>query len=92
MEKEKIPVVKFNNKSVIWTVIHTSSNVEQVAHEGETLHVLYSDKKYVYHYSPISEKQYNKFIAAESKGSWLHENVKTNKALKVTKSEWEFKR
>lgn len=81
-----IQQVEFDQNSVTWTQILTSSNLEMVAHSGNTMHVVFSDRKFVYHYAPVSAKKFEEFMNAESRGSWIHANLRNNAKIAVAKS------
>lgn len=59
-----------------------SSQLKEVAHDGDTLYVRFKNKK-VYSYAPVSKKQYDEFINSDSLGSYFHKNFKMNSKLKI---------
>jgi hypothetical protein len=63
-----------------------SSNVKAVGYDRKK-HILEIEflNDTLYNYKPISESQFIDFILAPSKGKWIHENLRNNDAIKVTK-------
>lgn len=59
-----------------------SSQLKGIAHDNETLHVLFKSKK-IYSYHPVTKEQYDKFYASDSLGSYFHKNFKMNPELRI---------
>jgi len=56
-----------------------SSNVEQVGYDepNQELHVKFLNNNIVYIYIGVPEYVFDEFLAADSKGRYLHQNIKS---------------
>ena len=68
-----------------------SSHVFSIAHDGnDILEVTYKavpgkHGEVTWQYKPITRAQYDSLMKAESKGKWLHLNVRKNERIKGSK-------
>jgi len=55
-----------------------SSNIEQIGYDepNQELHVNFLNSNIVYIYIAVPEYVYEEFLAADSKGRYLHQNIK----------------
>lgn len=61
-----------------------SSNIQEVKHEKDILTIKFKGSG-VYEYSPVSLKDYDEFMKAESKGSFFHQHIKNNPGITTKK-------
>lgn len=64
-----------------------SSNIDSIGFDGsDTLYVKFLGGG-LYSYVPFSQKQFDSFKKAKSKGKWFHKHIKDNKKYTVQKIE-----
>lgn len=60
-----------------------SSHIKEIGHDGKaTLRVTYFKGGKTFDYCPVTQAQFHELSAADSKGKWLHQNVKDNENTK----------
>jgi len=69
-----------------------SSNVASFGYDekSQVLEVKYKNSKtteapVTYQYSPVTKEQFEDLKKAESKGKWMHQNVRSNARIKTSK-------
>lgn len=63
--------------------VKNSTNVKSIGFDGGILEIEF--KKGIYQYSPVTNDQFINLVRAESKTTWLNNNIKNNPTITFKK-------